>query len=93
MTVEYIRYKITLEQREAFVQSYKKASEQLDASEYCKAYELNECVEEEGQFILRIEWISTEEHLNGFRKSKVFSDFFANIKPFLNYIVEMRVFV
>lgn len=90
MTVEYIRYKVTPEQREAFIQSYKNASEQLNASEYCKAYELTECEEEAGQFILRIEWTSTEEHLNGFRKSKVFPAFFANVKPFFNGIQEMR---
>ncbi|NIJ52631.1 putative quinol monooxygenase [Dyadobacter arcticus] len=90
MTVEYIRYNITPEQIEVFIQSYEKASEQLDASEYCVAYELSECEEEVGQFILRIEWTSTKEHLNGFRKSKDFPEFFASIKPFFNDIMEMR---
>lgn len=90
MVVEYIRYKVALEQREAFIQCYENASAQLDASEYCKAYELTECEEEAGQFILRIEWTSTEEHLNGFRKSSIFSAFFANVKPFFNNIQEMR---
>lgn len=53
MTIEYIRYKVTLEQREQFIQSYKNASKQLDASEFCKAYELTECEEEAGQFIFK----------------------------------------
>jgi len=90
MTVEYIRYKVTPEQREAFIQSYKNASEQLDSSDSCKAYELTECEEEPGQFILRIEWTSSEEHINGFRKSSVFPAFFANVKPFFDNIQEMR---
>lgn len=90
MTVEYIRYKVTEEQREAFVEAYQKASEQLDASEYCLAYELTECEEEAGQFILRIEWTSKEEHLNGFRKSNLFPPFLAHVKPFFNNIQEMR---
>ena len=90
MTVEYIRYKVTPEQREAFIQSYKNASEQLDASEFCTAYELAECEEEAGQFILRIEWTSIEKHINGFRKSAVFPTFFANVKPFFDNIQEMR---
>jgi len=90
MTIEYIRYKVTPEQREAFIQSYKNASEQLDASEFCKAYELTECEEEAGQFILRIEWTSSEEHISGFRKSAVFPAFFANVKPFFDNIQEMR---
>ena len=90
MIVEYIRYKVLPEQREDFIQAYKNASTQLDASTYCKAYELAECEEEAGQFILRIEWTSTEEHMNGFRKSEVFPAFFTNVKPFFNNIQEMR---
>jgi len=90
MTVEYIRYKVTPEQREAFIQSYKNASEQLENSEFCMAYELTECEEEPCQFILRIEWTSSEEHISGFRKSSVFPAFFANVKPFFDNIQEMR---
>jgi quinol monooxygenase YgiN len=90
MTIEYIRYKVLPEQREAFVQSYLDASEQLDSSSFCLAYELTECEEEAGQFILRIEWTSTEEHMNGFRKSADFSQFFAHVKPYFHFIQEMR---
>lgn len=90
MVIEYIRYKVPEEQKEAFIQSYAQASEQLNASVYCLAYELSECEEEAGQFILRIEWTSTEEHLNGFRKSNEFSQFFSHVKPYFNNIQEMR---
>lgn len=90
MTIEYIRYKVTTEQRQAFIDSYKDASQELDRSEFCKAYELTECEEEPGQFILRIEWTSTDEHLNGFRKSELFPAFFAKVKPYFNNIQEMR---
>ena len=90
MIVEYIRYKIAAEQRESFIDAYKNASEELNTSEYCLAYELTECEEEAGQFILRIEWTSTDEHLHGFRKSAEFPSFFAKIKPYFNNIQEMR---
>jgi quinol monooxygenase YgiN len=90
MIVEYIRYKVEQEQREGFVQSYANASKQLDESEHCLGYELTECEEEPGQFMLRIEWTSTEEHLNGFRKSNIFPAFFAHIKPYFSNIQEMR---
>ncbi|HVG42276.1 MAG TPA: antibiotic biosynthesis monooxygenase family protein [Chitinophagaceae bacterium] len=90
MIIEYIRYKVLPEQREAFVQSYAMASEQLNTSEFCLAYELAECEEEAGQFLMRIEWTSTEEHLNGFRKSKDFSQFFSYVKPYFDSIQEMR---
>jgi heme-degrading monooxygenase HmoA len=90
MTIEYIRYKVTEDQREAFIRSYKNASEQLDTSEFCKGYELTECEEEAGQFILRIEWKSSEDHINGFRKSSAFPAFFSNVKSFFSSIQEMR---
>jgi quinol monooxygenase YgiN len=90
MTVEYIRYAIALDQREAFVAAYQQASAQLDASPHCLAYELTECEEEPGQFILRLEWTSTADHLNGFRKSDVFPAFYANVGRFIPNILEMR---
>ncbi|HEY0090930.1 MAG TPA: antibiotic biosynthesis monooxygenase family protein [Flavobacterium sp.] len=90
MTIEYIRYKLPSDQKEAFIEGYQQASEQLDASTFCLSYELAECEEEAGEFILRIEWTSTEEHLNGFRKSAEFSKFFSHVKPFFANIQEMR---
>jgi quinol monooxygenase YgiN len=90
MTIEYIRYRVQPEQREAFVQAYTAAAEQLNASTYCLSYELAECEEEVGQFILRIEWTSTEQHLQGFRKSSEFPPFFAHVKPYFESIQEMR---
>jgi len=90
MSIEYIRYKITKAQQEEFISAYTKASEQLENSEYCLGYELTHCEEEPENFILRIEWSSTEDHLNGFRKSKDFIGFFNDVKPFFNNIIEMN---
>ena len=90
MVIEYIRYKVQPENREAFTGAYEKASKQLDDSGYCLAYELAECEEEPGSYILRIEWTSTDQHLNGFRKSELFPAFFGNVKPFFDAIQEMR---
>lgn len=90
MSIEYIRYKVLNEQRQEFIDAYKDASRELDASVFCIAYELTECEEETGQFILRIEWTSTDEHLQGFRKSELFPLFFAKIKPYFENIQEMR---
>ncbi len=90
MTIEYIRYNVAEEQRHAFVEAYKSAAQELNESEFCTAYELCECEEEDGQFILRIEWTSTNDHINGFRKSQVFPSFFAKVKPYFDNILEMR---
>jgi quinol monooxygenase YgiN len=90
MVIEYIRYKVEPSQRESLLTAYSQAAAQLDASPYCLSYELTECAEEAGQFMLRIEWTSTEEHLQGFRKSALFPPFFAAIKGFFTNIQEMR---
>jgi quinol monooxygenase YgiN len=90
MIIEYIRYKISNSNVEAFLEAYRKAACLLDQSKFCLGYELSECEEEPGQFILRIRWTSTDEHINGFRKSELFPEFFTLVKPFFNYIQEMR---
>lgn len=40
--------------------------------------------------MLRIEWQSTEAHMQRFRKSPVFREFFAAIGGFVKEIAEMR---
>lgn len=70
--------------------AYKKASKQLENSEFCLGFELAQCEEEPGQFILRIEWTSVNDHLNGFRKAPEFGEFFRYVKPFFNNIEEMH---
>ncbi len=90
MIVEYIRYNIEDDKKDAFLQAYTSASAQLDNSEYCLGYELTQCEEEPQSFILRIEWTSTEDHLNGFRKSSDFPEFLQHVRPFFNNIREMN---
>ena len=88
MILEYIRYDIA--QADPFLLGYEKARTALDASPHCLAYELSRCTEDPTSFILRIEWDSTEGHLQGFRKSQEFASFFAAVRPFVNDIREMR---
>lgn len=90
MIVEYIRYRVDAEHRGSFLKAYEVAGESLRASAHCLGYELTECAEEKGSFILRIEWDSAEGHLQGFRKSPEFRPFFQAVQPFLNDIQEMR---
>lgn len=90
MIIEYIRYKIAEEKQKAFITAYEKAYEYLEASPYCLGYELSHCEEDQENFILRIKWTSTEEHLNGFRKSTNFGLFLNHVRPFFNDILEMN---
>ncbi|MFN8672640.1 MAG: antibiotic biosynthesis monooxygenase [Candidatus Sericytochromatia bacterium] len=90
MVIEYIRYKIPVEQQELFLNDYKLASKSLDSSEYCCGYELTHCEEEIEKFILRIKWTSTEDHLKKFRQSTQFKEFLPYIKPYIPNIEEMQ---
>jgi quinol monooxygenase YgiN len=90
MTIEYIRYKIPSETREAFFNSYIKAGESLRASDYCLGYELTHGEEEPENFILRIEWTSLEDHINKFRKSDAFKAFYQDVAPYFGNIQEMK---
>lgn len=90
MTVEYIRYSVDANRHHEFLAAYDKASEQLDNSSHCLGYELTQCEEAPDSFILRIEWTSTEDHLNGFRKSADFTTFLKHVRPFFNDIQEMN---
>jgi quinol monooxygenase YgiN len=91
MVVEYIRYAVKDgARRQELVAAYVEAAKSLDASPDCLAYELTVCEEDETAAVLRIEWVSTEAHLQGFRKSAPFRTFFAAIGPFVQEIAEMR---
>jgi quinol monooxygenase YgiN len=94
MVVEYIRYAVKDEaRRNELVTAYEQAARSLDASPECLAYELSLCEEDATAAVLRIEWVSSEAHLQGFRKSVVFRSFFAAIGPFVNEITEMQHYV
>lgn len=90
MIVEYIRYEIPAQEAEAFAANYAQAGHSLDASPHCLGYELSRCLDEPGCYILRIEWDSVEGHMQGFRQSAEFRQFFAAIKPWVSRILEMR---
>jgi len=90
MIVEYIRYALQADETEAFEAAYARAERSLRASPHCLAWELARCVEEPLHYVLRIEWDSLEGHLQGFRKSPVFQDFLAEIRPYIGRIAEMR---
>jgi quinol monooxygenase YgiN len=88
--VEYIRYSIDEERREAFESAYERAQTPLLASRHCLRYELSQSVDDPGSYILRIEWDSAEGHLQGFRRSPEFREFFEAVRPYVDDIQEMR---
>ena len=90
MIVEYVRYQIPAERRDAFEDAYATAQSALAASPHCLAWELSRCGEDPTQYTLRIEWDSAEGHMQGFRRGPEFGAFFAAIRPYVGDITEMR---
>lgn len=90
MIVEYLRYIVDADRQEKFIADYAAAVGPLMSSPHARSFELCQCVEEPEAFILRIEWTSAEDHLQKFRGSAEFKEFFGHIRPYLNDIAEMR---
>ena len=90
MVIEYTRYRISQDRHTAFLEAYRVAQQFLEASPNCMTYELTHCDEEPERFMLRIEWVSTERHLHGFRKEEGFKKFFSLVQPFVANIEEMQ---
>jgi quinol monooxygenase YgiN len=91
MILEYIRYTVADQKRdEELVSAYEEGSKALDSAPECMGYELTVCEEDPNSYILRIEWSSIEEHLQGFRKGPHFPPFFKAIGGFIKEITEMR---
>ena len=90
MTVEYIRYRIPGDRTAEFEAAYARAAAALERAPQCVDYELSRCEEEPVCHTLRITWTSTRDHLEGFRTSEPFRAFFTEIRPYVEYIEEMR---
>jgi len=90
MIIEYTRYRIGPDRRAAFEQAYGAAERYLKASPHCLGYELSHCTEEPERYVLRIEWVSLEDHLQRFRHEAGFSEFFSLVRPFVSDIEEMQ---
>lgn len=91
--VEYVRYRIPKEQLAAFEAAYARGQDALRRSPHCLGYALTRCVEEPERFILRIEWDSMDGHLQGFRKSELFSGFLREVRPYMEHLEEMQHYV
>jgi quinol monooxygenase YgiN len=90
MVVEYIRYQIPTSDSDAFEHDYDLAQTSLAASPHCLGYEVTRCIEDPEIYVVRIEWDSVGGHMNEFRGSQEFRDFYANVRPYVDRILDMR---
>ncbi|WP_218124266.1 antibiotic biosynthesis monooxygenase family protein [Chitinophaga filiformis] len=89
-SVEIIRYNIPASNYAAFEKAYLDAGKLLEASPYCKGYQIIKGSDEPDHYIVTIYWTSEEDHLQKFRKSEQFTGFFQLVKPFYSNIAEMK---
>jgi len=87
---EYVRYHVPAGDGDAFEAAYALAAVQLAAAPQCVGYDLACCVDEPDHYILRIEWTSAADHIDGFRGGPRFAAFLDPIKPYLGAVREMR---
>ncbi|GAA3437263.1 antibiotic biosynthesis monooxygenase [Kutzneria kofuensis] len=90
MITEYIRYRIPDGQGSQFEDAYRRAGAVLSESPQCVGWDVARCVDEPSCYVVRIRWTSAEDHLTGFRSGPRFPAFFAEVKPFVGDIEEMR---
>ncbi len=90
MIIEYIRYKVAVDESSELIAAYQVAATSLQSSTHCLGFELTRCTEDPESFVLRIIWDSLAGHLQGFRQSPEFPKFFQAIQPFVAKIEEMR---
>ena len=89
-SIEILRYRIAPGEEAAFEAAYGEAQRYLAASPVCRAYELLRCEEEPARYLLRIEWTSTADHLQGFRRSADFPAFLALVRRYIPALEEMQ---
>ena len=87
---EIIRYRISAEKSEAFLNDYAQAATALKQSPHAQGFELMRSSKDPELFLLVIRWDSAEGHMQGFRTSPQFKEFFAHIRPYVNDILEME---
>lgn len=102
MIVEYLRYAVPQAQAADFERDYARAATVLATAPQCVDYELTRRTATDAgpgadpdpadtvRYVLRIRWTSESEHLQGFRRSAAFGEFFAPIRPYVGQIAEMR---
>lgn len=90
MIVEYIRYELTTHSTAELIAAYEQAAPHLRAAPECLGFELSLCEEAPNSAVLRINWQSTDAHIQGFRRGPNFPPFLTAIRPFVGEIAEMR---
>lgn len=89
-TIEYIRYRVPVERAAEFAAAYAAAAAPLARSPFFLGIETSRCIEEPDRWVVRIEWTSIDDHLQGFRPSPEFGEFIGLVRAYFPMIEEMQ---
>ena len=81
MILERALFVIKPGQADDFEKAFAQAAPLIRAAKGCRKAEMHRGVENPDGFILLVEWDTLEDHMVGFRKSKVFGEWRAILGP------------
>lgn len=82
MVLEHVHIQVAPERSKAYLRAFAQARPLVLAQPGCRSCRLLPKVEEEGAYLLLIEWESKEAHTEGFRQSEEYLKWSALLHPF-----------
>lgn len=92
MIIEYARYTIPLAETKAFLSAFDRAQAALAESDQCLAWEMARGVEDQTDWVIRIEWLSLDGHQQEFRSSPHYTAYMKPLRRFGEFQRESRHF-
>ncbi|UFT99244.1 antibiotic biosynthesis monooxygenase [Radiobacillus kanasensis] len=65
-----------------YEEAFRQASPLITSQKGYISHQLQRCLEEEGKYLLLVEWETVEDHTNGFRQSEEYQQWKALLHPF-----------
>lgn len=87
---ELLRYTVTATERDDFLARWQAAAAVLQADAACVGLDIAESQKTPGEFMVRIDWRSTEAHLQDFRNSPAFASFMHHVAALIPKMSEMQ---
>lgn len=90
MIIEYIRYRVPQAETRDFVAAFDRAQAALAEADESRSWEMARGIEDQTEWVIRIEWTSLDAHLERFRTGPHYADYMRPLRRFQEYFVESR---
>lgn len=82
MILEVVEFAITTDRLAEFEAAYAEARKIIRRAAGCGTVNLHRCLEVTGRYLLFVEWLSVQHHMEGFRGSPDYQEWRRIISPF-----------